>query len=152
MLASTEISIVTPALRALGNVVTGSDVQTASVIESGGLPVICSLLSHAKSNVIKEAAWTISNITAGPQEQIQAVLDNNCLPPLIEVLAHGDFKSKKESAWAITNLTSGNNDQLFLRAHLVLHTLHHSTAHTTLWFLQLQLTFRSMTNYAYLLI
>jgi len=109
MLASSEISIVTPALRALGNVVTGSDVQTASVIQSGGLPVICGLLSHAKANVIKEAAWTISNITAGPQEQIQAVLDNNCLPPLIEVLAHGDFKSKKESAWAITNLTSGGS-------------------------------------------
>merc|ERR1739844_606636 len=109
MLASSEISIVTPALRALGNVVTGSDNQTNSVIQHGGLPVICSLLSHSKTNVVKEAAWTISNITAGPQEQIQAVIENNCLPPLIEVLTHGDFKSKKESAWAITNLTSGGS-------------------------------------------
>jgi len=109
MLASSEISIVTPALRALGNVVTGSDAQTNSVIHHGGLPVICSLLSHSKSNVVKEAAWTISNITAGPQEQIQSVIENNCLPPLIEVLANGDFKSKKESAWAITNLTSGGS-------------------------------------------
>ena len=48
MLASSEISIVTPALRALGNVVTGSDNQTNSVIQHGGLPVICSLLSHSK--------------------------------------------------------------------------------------------------------
>ena len=109
MLDTSEISIVTPALRALGNVVTGSDDQTNSVIQHGGLPVICSLLSHSKTNVVKEAAWTISNITAGPQEQIQAVIENNCLPPLIEVLSHGDFESKKESAWAITNLTAGGS-------------------------------------------
>jgi importin subunit alpha-2 len=109
MLASTEISIVTPALRALGNVVTGSDQQTEAVIHAGCIPVICSLLSHSKANVVKEAAWTISNITAGPPEQIQAVIDNHCLPALIEILAHGEFKSKKESAWAITNLTSGGS-------------------------------------------
>ena len=48
MLASSEISIVTPALRALGNVVSGSDNQTKRVIQHGGLPVICSLLSHSK--------------------------------------------------------------------------------------------------------
>jgi len=109
MLASSEISIVTPALRALGNVVTGSDQQTEAVIHAGCIPVICTLLSHSKANVVKEAAWTISNITAGPPEQIQAVIDNHCLPALIEILAHGEFKSKKESAWAITNLTSGGS-------------------------------------------
>ena len=107
MLASSKISIVTPALRALGNVVSGSDNQTNSVIQHGGLPVICSLLSHSKTNA--EAACAISNITAGTQEQIQAVIESNCLPPLIEVLTHGDFYSKIESARGITNLTSGGS-------------------------------------------
>ena len=65
MLASSEISIVTPALRALGNVVTGSDNQTNSVIQHGGLPVICSLLSHSK--VCKSRVFEI--LTASSAER-----------------------------------------------------------------------------------
>ena len=88
------MAVVTPSLRALGNVVTGSDDQTEAVIASGGLHAIASLLVHPKMNVVKEAAWTVSNITAGPEHQIQAVIDSGVLPPLIEVLRSGDFKVK----------------------------------------------------------
>ena len=58
MLASTEISIVTPALRALGNVVTGSDQQTEAVIHAGCIPVICSLLSHSKVSFLVQTFLT----------------------------------------------------------------------------------------------
>lgn len=119
----------TPALRTLGNIVTGSDTQTDAVLQANALPVFANLLRHQRMNIVKEAAWAISNITAGNPNQIQLVIDNNVIGPLIEVLVRvsliflilyfinlyglffpkGDFKSQKEAAWAITNLTSGGS-------------------------------------------
>lgn len=76
----------TPSLRAIGNIVTGTDEQTQIVIDSGALAVFPSLLSHHKNNIQKEAAWTMSNITAGRQDQIQRVVDHGLVPYLIGIL------------------------------------------------------------------
>ena len=100
-------AVQTPALRSVGNIVTGDDLQTQVVISSGALPALLSLLSSPKEAIRKEACWTISNITAGSPAQIQAVLDSNIIPPLINVLQNGDFRTKKEACWALSNATSG---------------------------------------------
>merc|ERR1719187_757010 len=65
LLDSGELSVVTPSLRTLGNIVTGNDTQTDSVLAAMAVPVFAKLLQHPKMNIVKEAAWTISNITAG---------------------------------------------------------------------------------------
>jgi importin subunit alpha-6/7 len=100
-------SVQTPALRSVGNIVTGDDVQTQVVINAGSLPALLHLLSSPKDGIRKEACWTISNITAGNSQQIQAVIDANIIPPLIHLLSNGDFKTRKEACWAISNATSG---------------------------------------------
>ena len=100
-------SVQTPALRSVGNIVTGDDLQTQVVIASGALPALLSLLSSPKDPIRKEACWTISNITAGSPQQIQAVIDANIIPPLINILQNADFKTKKEACWAVSNATSG---------------------------------------------
>ncbi len=100
-------SVQTPALRSVGNIVTGDDAQTQVVISCGVLAALGNLLSSPKEGIRKETCWTISNITAGNANQIQSVIDSNLIPPLISVLARGDFKSKKEACWAISNATSG---------------------------------------------
>lgn len=100
-------TVQTPALRSVGNIVTGDDMQTQVVIASGALPALLSLLSSPKEGIRKEACWTISNITAGSPPQIQAVIDANIIPPLINILQHADFKTRKEACWAISNATSG---------------------------------------------
>ena len=97
----------TPALRSVGNIVTGDDVQTQVIINCGALPALFALLSSQKDGIRKEACWTISNVTAGNSTQIQAVIDANIIPPLINLLSHGDFKTRKEACWAISNATSG---------------------------------------------
>ena len=119
LLTQSTLNVVTPALRAVGNIVTGSDLQTDAVIEAGGIQAVGSLLIHEKMNVVKEAAWTISNITAGPPEQIQIIIGSGILPPLIEVLKNGDFRAKKEAAWAVTNLTSGKSMKYSIRSHFL---------------------------------
>ncbi|KAI5306786.1 Importin alpha subunit (Karyopherin alpha subunit) (Serine-rich RNA polymerase I suppressor protein) [Ascosphaera pollenicola] len=107
LLMHSSTSVQTPALRSVGNIVTGDDVQTQVVINCGALPALLSLLGSSKDGIRKEACWTISNITAGNPAQIQSVIDADIIPPLINLLSFGDFKTRKEACWAISNATSG---------------------------------------------
>lgn len=107
LLMHQSTAVQTPALRSVGNIVTGDDLQTQVIIASGSLPPLLALLSSPKDGIKKEACWTISNITAGSSQQIQAVIDANIIPPLIHILSTADFKTKKEACWAISNATSG---------------------------------------------
>ena len=101
-------SVLIPALRAVGNIVTGDDLQTQIVIDCGALQCLLQLLTnYNKKSIKKEACWTISNITAGNKEQIQAVISSGIIGPLVELLARAEFDIKKEAAWAISNATSG---------------------------------------------
>merc|ERR1712190_425197 len=84
---------------------------TQVILQSGALPSLQKLLSHAKKAIRKESCWTISNITAGNREQIQDVIQNGLIPPVINLLANADFDIKKEAAWAISNTTSGGSPQ-----------------------------------------
>ena len=67
----TSHSVVSAALRAVGNIVTGDDIQTQVILNSSALPCLFHLLSSTKESIRKEACWTISNITAGNRNQIQ---------------------------------------------------------------------------------
>ena len=64
-------SVVSAALRAIGNIVTGDDLQTQVVLGCSVLPSLLHLLSNSKETIRKEVCWTISNITAGNRAQIQ---------------------------------------------------------------------------------
>lgn len=107
-------SVLIPALRTVGNIVTGDDLQTQYIINHQALPCLLSLLTNNhKKSIKKEACWTISNITAGNKEQIQAVIDAQIIGPLVNLLQTAEFDIKKEAAWAISNATSGgNHDQI----------------------------------------
>jgi importin subunit alpha-2 len=64
-------NVISAALRAVGNIVTGDDMQTQVVLNCSALPRLLHLLSSPRESVRKEACWTISNITAGNHQQIQ---------------------------------------------------------------------------------
>ena len=63
--------VITPALRSIGNIVTGDDVQTQIIINCSVLPALQHLLGSNHDNLRKESCWTLSNITAGNKVQIQ---------------------------------------------------------------------------------
>ena len=54
MLNSGVNAVIVPALRTLGNIVSGNDAQTQAVIDAEVLPSLVNLLSHSKKNVRKE--------------------------------------------------------------------------------------------------
>lgn len=114
LLLHTSPGVLVPALRTVGNIVTGNDMQTQVIINCGALACLLNLLmTNHKKSIKKEACWTISNITAGTKDQIQAVIDAGLIPPLIGLLATAEFDIKKEAAWAISNATSGGTaDQI----------------------------------------
>ncbi|KAK4491344.1 hypothetical protein RD792_002080 [Penstemon davidsonii] len=105
-------TVLVPALRTVGNIVTGDDAQTQFVIDNQVLPCLHQLLTqNHKKSIRKEACWTISNITAGNKAQIQAVIQANIILPLVQLLQHAEFEIKKEAAWAISNATSGGSQE-----------------------------------------
>ncbi|KAM5568835.1 importin subunit alpha-1-like [Rosa sericea] len=105
-------AVLIPALRTVGNIVTGDDLQTQCIITNGALPCLLSLLTHNhKKSIKKEACWTISNITAGNREQIQYVIEAGLIGPLVNLLQTAEFEIKKEAAWAISNATSGGTHE-----------------------------------------
>eukprot|EP01056_Protomagalhaensia_sp_Gyna25_P000695 Protomagalhaensia_sp_Gyna_25__694@NODE_1325_length_1942_cov_123_619023_g1057_i0_p1_GENE_NODE_1325_length_1942_cov_123_619023_g1057_i0NODE_1325_length_1942_cov_123_619023_g1057_i0_p1_ORF_typecomplete_len492_score92_57Arm/PF00514_23/60Arm/PF00514_23/8_2e11Arm/PF00514_23/1_1e12Arm/PF00514_23/5_4e06Arm/PF00514_23/2_1e05Arm/PF00514_23/1_1e08Arm/PF00514_23/2_6e11Arm/PF00514_23/5_7e08Arm/PF00514_23/0_0004Arm_2/PF04826_13/2_5e14Arm_2/PF04826_13/2_3e10Arm_2/PF04826_13/0_21HEAT_2/PF13646_6/0_00033HEAT_2/P len=99
----------TPALRAVGNIVTGDDVQTQHIILQGALPKLRALLSSPRKAIKKEACWAISNITAGNKDQIEEVLVCGIIGDLVMLLHNAEFEVKREAAWAISNASSGGN-------------------------------------------
>mmetsp|Transcript_26747 Transcript_26747/g.32469 ORF Transcript_26747/g.32469 Transcript_26747/m.32469 type:complete len:567 (+) Transcript_26747:124-1824(+) len=112
LLLSPSPTVLIPALRTVGNIVTGDDQQTQVIIKAQALPCLLQLLTeNNKKSIKKEACWTISNITAGNKDQIQAIIDNNIIPPLIKLLETAEFDIKKEAAWAISNATSGGTHE-----------------------------------------
>lgn len=58
LLMHASTSVQTPALRSVGNIVTGDDVQTQVIINCGALSCLLSLLSSNKDGIRKEACWT----------------------------------------------------------------------------------------------
>lgn len=99
-----------PALRTIGNIVTGDDSQTQGMLNENPLPALLGTLSCQRKSLRKETCWTISNITAGTPQQIQQVISANLIPPLVNILKEDQFDVQKEAAWAIANITSGGNE------------------------------------------
>ncbi|CAA0843298.1 Importin subunit alpha-1 [Striga hermonthica] len=119
LLLHPSASVLIPALRTVGNIVTGDDLQTQVIINHQALPRLLNLLiQNHKKSIKKEACWTISNITAGNKEQIQAVIEAGLISPLVHLLQNAEFEIKKEAAWAISNATSGGtHDQIKVLVH-----------------------------------
>jgi hypothetical protein len=99
--------VVVPALRTVGNIVSGDDLQTQVMLNVGALPCLVALLNSPKKSIRKEATWALSNITAGSSNQIQAIIDSGVIPSLLVLLSNSEMEIKKEALWAIANATSG---------------------------------------------
>ena len=105
---STNVQI--PALRTLGNIVTGADYLTQAVVDSGGIPVLRNKLDCQKRQMRKEAIWALSNIAAGSQQQIQQLIDSKVIPKVIRMSIDGEFGIRKEAVWTLANITSGGTE------------------------------------------
>ncbi|GMS83482.1 hypothetical protein PENTCL1PPCAC_5657, partial [Pristionchus entomophagus] len=109
--ASGDSRVVSPALRLIGNIITGTDEQTELVImREGFVRLIAHCLDCSESQVRREAAWILSNIAAGPPHHVQLILTD---PPLIDqllrLLHKDDTRMQKEICWVFANVLSSLN-------------------------------------------
>ena len=106
--ASPNRSVVVPALRAMGNVVTGDEAATQSAINAGVLGALLPLLAHPYRQIRKEACWLLSNVCAGTQAQVSAVWEARLVPALLRCMDDGELDVQREACWAASNaITSG---------------------------------------------
>lgn len=98
---------ISPIVRMLGNIATGNDNQTNTIIRMGFLDffgVLFYRIENKKSQRLrKELCWTLSNITAGPIEQVQAVIDIGLIPMLVDAMNTYEPYIRKEACWALSN-------------------------------------------------
>ena len=112
LLGHSNPKVQTPALRAIGNLVSGDATCTQAVIDANALPqlrVLLSVLSHQQ-----ETCWALSNVALGTTEQLQAVLDADVILMVSNLLTSEDtdVKIKIEAVDVLANITNGTSAQI----------------------------------------
>ena len=106
-LLSHEADLVkTPALRTVGNIMTGTDSQTQVMLDAGVLDSLAFLLLHPSPVLRRETCWTLSNVVAGSSAQMQRVLgsDANFLRQFVRLLQTEGFNIQREVVFVFYNM------------------------------------------------
>jgi hypothetical protein len=103
--ASNKPKMMVPAIRALGNGLTGNDTNTEAIMNAGYLEMASYMLTSEErklDSVIKDVIWGLSNIAAGTTSQ------QHCLAESTYILAEvghqvkgADFKIRKVAIFFI---------------------------------------------------
>ncbi|MBA0796242.1 hypothetical protein Gohar_007026 [Gossypium harknessii] len=104
-------TVLIPALRTVGNIVTGDDMQTQVWI-SFLADLLLSLLLFLPLQICFVALCFFS-IVMLHYIPLQCIINHQSLPCLLNLLTSNYKKSiKKEACWTISNITAGNVDQI----------------------------------------
>eukprot|EP00250_Pteridium_aquilinum_P006370 c16313_g1_i1 orf=134-1771(-) len=109
--SSENLSLLTPVLRSIGNLVAGDNANTDALFDAakelpgGLLGSLVRCLGSEHRTQQKEAAWAVSNIVAGSLQHKQLVFCSGVVPALLHLLATATFDVRKEVAFALGNLS-----------------------------------------------
>jgi len=90
----------------IGNVLLGSDDQTAVMVEAGIVPILNEVLKVCSvKQTRREVVWMLSNIATCGILQIKSLIDQNSHFMLVDIMANEEehLSVKKECIWALTN-------------------------------------------------
>uniref|UniRef100_A0A0A8ZAZ5 Importin subunit alpha n=1 Tax=Arundo donax TaxID=35708 RepID=A0A0A8ZAZ5_ARUDO len=91
LLTHSSSSVLIPALRVVGNIVTGNDEQTQAVINRIVIGPLVHLMQTAKFDIQREAARAISNVTSGGKhDQIKYLVSQGCIKAFCDLLSYVD--------------------------------------------------------------
>eukprot|EP01061_Rhynchopus_euleeides_P018603 TRINITY_DN3075_c0_g1_i9.p1 TRINITY_DN3075_c0_g1~~TRINITY_DN3075_c0_g1_i9.p1 ORF type:complete len:438 (+),score=64.52 TRINITY_DN3075_c0_g1_i9:68-1381(+) len=111
------LAIVAPALRAIANILSGSDEQMQLLLDADLLHAIRILMSSdafVSPNRLKECCWALSMITAGSRSRIQAVIDADLLEHVLRALSYegrGSDDVKEPAMQVLINLAEGGSEE-----------------------------------------
>lgn len=124
LLGSTQYGVQFAALRTLGNLSTGSDTQTAILLNPEVLTPLLKLVDSNRKQIRKEAVWILSNLCTGPTTHITQVVEEGILPKVVSYVSTQDLEVCREACWVLNNIIRyGSREQLqvLLDTPLVLH-------------------------------
>lgn len=101
---SSEFDIRLPAIKALGNILSGNVHQTELMLNLDVLSKISNLLRSDDTLIRKEAYWALSNITAGSSKQIERAVNNNVIALAMKGLVDTELEVRKEAGWVFSNI------------------------------------------------
>ena len=103
LLGHEETGVKIPALRAVGNIVTGSEQETQAVIEANALPFLKQMLYHNKKNIRKVRRRT--DLDTLCQSFFFFFLCTKYSSPFWKIFS-------QEACWALSNITAGSPEQI----------------------------------------
>ena len=113
-----EVSVVQATLRAVGNIVTGDDVQTQvrRQFKNFNAMYVTHFLMIDPRIMIYMGLWDLSNFnrTECTILSLQVILNCSVMPCLLSLLSGNSIKEsvRKEACWTISNITAGNRQQI----------------------------------------
>jgi len=108
MLKTEKALQIIPALRTIGNIVSGNDKCTQAVVDADFLTAAAILLENPKKNIRKETCWALSNIAAGSAAQLAQLMQcPKLVPGILEALSQSsEWDVRKEAAWVVSNIAT----------------------------------------------
>ncbi|KAJ6238065.1 importin alpha [Anaeramoeba flamelloides] len=102
-------------IKTLGNLTSGSHLQTETVLKHDGLlTLLQNLLKNSSFHLQKEICWIISNITAGTSSHISMVIKAGLIEDILEVMEFSNYQIRKECCWILSNAIYGGNQSQIL--------------------------------------
>jgi len=95
--------VVTPYIRILGNLSTGSDESTERVVAAGALDVLLPFLRSRNGLLRREVCWTLSNLAVGSPSSIVAAYPG-LVGELLGILQDDRADVRREACWVIFNV------------------------------------------------
>ncbi|KAF9975589.1 hypothetical protein BGZ73_000705 [Actinomortierella ambigua] len=101
-----------PLVRALGNIASGPDDNSAELInEDGFLAALHQLIQSECRPVKKESLWLLSNLTADHQAgDVAKIVEAGFIPTLANIVTHQNYDIRKEAAYALVHLAAHGAD------------------------------------------
>lgn len=117
-LTETDPLLFVPALRAIGNICSGNEVNLITkFIKSGNIiqKLLVVILKNEKVSsitIMKECMWVLSNIAAGDLDHISSIVANNdMMMKIFECCFSPNLDVRKESLWIACNCVTGSNKE-----------------------------------------
>lgn len=113
---SNAMMVLIPALRSLGNVISGARVEYITQIlnSEGGavIPCLVECLRSTHRGILKEAAWALSNIAGCPDRSgAEVIVKSGVVPILLDLIHTAAFDVRKEAAFVLANLCMQTDDE-----------------------------------------
>uniref|UniRef100_A0A915DE78 Importin subunit alpha n=1 Tax=Ditylenchus dipsaci TaxID=166011 RepID=A0A915DE78_9BILA len=108
LLKSSCTRVLAGSLRAVGNIITGTDEQTTRMLDFDILPDLNKLMNSDLLQVSRECVWILSNIAAGTQDHISRLFSvPNMVENIFLLCNDTNPRKRKEAFWVLVNALMG---------------------------------------------